>query len=219
MKTFYLSTLLLLISSFAKAQAVYLDSLQNAFSINAAIGKYEDVISKSVGIGYTFNSTFNIGLSYLSGNFPYEGQDYDGSGYGFSVSLTAASEARGNLIGADIGFFFTNVVYTGNLPRKDIETNSFGIGIFFTERLTKKHSPQSVLFQFGVSTIPISEAIVYQGDILEESIISPLQIQLHFSPTLKFGNRNNGIFVVEPVISHEVQYNITVFSIGVQVLF
>ncbi len=219
MKTLLLTIVFLAFNTFSLAQSVYLDTLENAFSVNASFGAYEDITSGSVGIGFTLNSTLNFGASYLFGTIQYEDEEYNGNGYGGSVSFTPVSEARGNLVGVDIGLFFTNLVYARDLSLTEIETNSYGIGVFVTERVSKKHNPQALLFQFGATMIPVSEAIVFEGSFFKESIVAPLQIQLYFSPTIQFRTGESAKIVIEPAIIHEIEFDLTFFSIGVQALF
>ena len=219
MKTFFLFFVFILVNPYSMAQAVYMDTLRNSFSANASVGFQKDATPKAIGIGYTFNSTANLGINYLFSSLTYNNLDYSGSGFGGSASLTFISEARGNNIAVDVGLFFSDVEYTNNRRGKAIQSSSFGIGLFITERLTSKESLSSIFFQAGISIVPISEAQIYRGNYLEETIVTPLLIQFHFSPTIKLTDNKRTAIIVEPAITHEIEFQITSFSISLLTMF
>ena len=195
-------------------QTVYQDSLATSFSINSSFSKTSGSQVLGYGVNVAFKNGVNLGL-IRTNQKDLSASDSEnrinGKGWGGYFSLMFANELKGDPLGVEAGFIFSNGTYKQkSQPDYELKTNSVGASVSFSKRF--RISGRSLLVpQLSYSFFPISKA--REKNEWRSNYLAYKTSSVNF--TLGFTrDKNTFSYVIDSSIAFDTRTNIFLGAIG-----
>lgn len=202
------------------AQAIYLDSLENAFSASFGLGLSSDANSYGFGGAYTINGAINFGLLYVAGNQDIDREDeyqFKGSGLGGYISFNLLNELRDDSFGVELGFLYEKITFDRKKSDNQGFTNrSFGVGLNFSKQTTPNPDNSKLIAQVGITAFPISET-EYEDNSSSGTTVDPF-ILGNFALTI-LANTKSISLALEPGVSYNFKHEVAGFTFTTTIIF
>ncbi len=209
---------ILFIPSFASSQSRYLDSKQDAFSVNASILSTNSSSKKGqLTLAHTLNSSLTFSASYSRINTFFNGEldkNLTGNRVSGSISTLLINELENHPLSVELGLIFEHSNYNFKETENSLYNNSIGFDLNLSKRLASYSSDNSIqnpfLITFGLSAYPYSESKLDMG---YRNRFNSQYAKVYVAPSFILGRSSQKVFL-EPTLGYNFVDEIFQFSIS-----